>query len=236
MKARLNRGAVKTAPKLHRVHYAGLERRRDEILSDMGMDHDTRILWTLRDKLGWGRRNLLRFYAAMLSTHSELHKNWKDSKFDAMRYELAAVGVDCDAMISAAKRRALVLKANMPEYMRTPKAMDTESRLINGCQDSVRERAVDFEAHTIYMLHYDFGVSRPKIQQVINDIIMHYEVYDYIRDADELARLREELMKIGVNVAALQRDAEACIAAELAAEMEEQNAGDQKDEAQRIQA
>lgn len=205
---------------MHRIHYAGLERRQDEILDIVGMDNDTRALWTLRDRLGWGRRKLLRYYGTMLRTHAQLHANWRADKYRAIRYELEAVGINCDEMIGAAQRRAMVLKANMPEYIAPPKVMDVESRLIDESLRIVRGAAKEYETLTIYILHFDFGVSRPKIQQCLNDIMMHYATYDLVRDADEYARLRGELMEIGVNVAVLQRDAEACIAAEKAAEME----------------
>lgn len=217
MKARIDRGKPKPKYKYYDALHDGLKRREVEAFDAIAIDYDTKLLYTVRKIMGWGRRRLLRFYASILTTHAQMHGDWQDSKYRAMRYQLRKLDVDYDGMASAADRWAMGLAAQMDRYTQ-PQALGVDGVIVRQAEEAARESGREYELLNIYILYFDFGCTRPQLQRIMNELALHRRTYEYRRDADEHMRMRDELLAIGVNVIALQNDADACIAAELQAE------------------
>lgn len=218
MKARI---PVRKIPERREVASAipRLTRIYRECEAKASLDSDTDLLWIIRKHTGWGRTRLLRFYRTMLTEAVELHRTYGRGMYDSLRWRIGNDHGNLDEMMAKASAAALHAKADNPW---PPVAADEEYLLDESVKRFILENASRFELTTIWVLRYDMGTSWPKIQRILDDLMIAHALYDRRRLAEEYAARRMALLDIGVDVKALQAESEA--AANTIRKMEEEYA------------
>lgn len=186
-----------------------VEARRRDAMEKAALDYDTALLWSVRSRLGWGRKRLSRFYTLILDNHKELHGDFGAAKYRVMRKRLEECGYTVDDMLEKCHKAA----SDAAAHVRCkPKSCDLLDRLCNESVNAVlRGMSDDFEVLLIYVLRFDFGVSKPRTQSILNDSARMIAAYDVGSDRSWFTDKRDRLMAVGINVMTMQDTSEECI-------------------------